>query len=102
MSSADSIEVIEAARWYCLSAVRHAGYVGADETWVQDSLRQIFPVAATHEWVRSQIDYLEARELLEVDRRPGRSWWLKLRRYGYDVVDYTVPCDPGIARPPRP
>lgn len=94
-------EVREAARWYCLVAVKKGSYVGASETWIQDSIRKIFPLTATEEWVREQLDYLSERGLLTLNRRVGQAWWVRLTRYGHDVVDFTVPCDAGIARPPR-
>ena len=28
-------------------------------------------------------------------------WFCKLDRYGIDVVEYTVACEPGIARPAK-
>lgn len=28
-------------------------------------------------------------------------WAAELTRYGVDIVEYTIGCEPGIARPPR-
>ena len=95
------IQITESARWYALVSVRVAGYLGASEQWVRDGIRQIFPASTTDDWVREILDYLERRNLVIVERRVGRPWWIRLDRYGYDVVDYSVECDPGIARPPR-
>lgn len=47
--------------------------------------------------LRREIDYLEARQLVEVTKND--EWLCELTRVGIDVVEYTVPCDPGIARP---
>lgn len=51
--------------------------------------------------LRRQLDYLEHRELLKVLDRESPVWSAELTRVGIDVVEYTCPCDPGIARPPR-
>jgi hypothetical protein len=51
--------------------------------------------------VRRELDYLEERGLLRVLDRDGAVWSAELTRDGIDVVEYTVTCDPGIARPPQ-
>ena len=45
-------------------------------------------------------DYLAERDLITITGRDMQpQWFCKLDRYGMDVVEYTVPCEPGIARP---
>jgi len=52
--------------------------------------------------IRRELDYLEDRELLAVERsRVVPVWSAKINRLGVDLVEYTVPCDPGIARPEK-
>lgn len=50
--------------------------------------------------LRREIDYLRLRGLL-TSSNDGPDWILGLTRDGIDLVEYTVPCDPGIARPTR-
>lgn len=54
---------------------------------------------ATHLEIRRELEYLAERELVHVEKDPLDRWFVKLGRYGIDVVEYTVPCDPGISRP---
>jgi len=34
-------------------------------------------------------------------RHEGAPWTAELTRHGVDVVEYTVECEPGIARPKK-
>lgn len=54
---------------------------------------------ATHLEIRRELDYLHERELVKIERDPLDNWFVTLMRYGIEVVEYTCPCDPGIARP---
>lgn len=54
---------------------------------------------ATHQEIRRELDYLEERELVKIDKDPLDNWFVELMRYGIELVEYTCPCDPGIARP---
>ena len=54
---------------------------------------------ATHQEVKRELDYLEERELVKVQRDPMERWYVELTRHGVDVVEYTIPVEPGIARP---
>ncbi|MDR0458221.1 MAG: hypothetical protein LBH10_04220 [Burkholderiaceae bacterium] len=71
------------------------------------TLRMLLGVAqgeypdATELEVRRELDYLEGRELLRVFIDPLGQVSADLTRHGIDVVEYTVPVDPGIARPPK-
>lgn len=49
--------------------------------------------------LRREIDYLESRKLVKIDGRGGPQWAVSLTRYGVDVAEYTLDCEPGIARP---
>ena len=51
--------------------------------------------------LRRELVYLEERGLIEVLNRDEATWAARLTRAGIDVVEYTVPCEPGIARPPK-
>ena len=54
---------------------------------------------ATHREIRRELDYLEERGLVHIAKDPLDRWFVKLDRYGIEVVQYTCPCDPGISRP---
>ncbi len=49
--------------------------------------------------IRRELDYLEERKLVELRTDPLGQVRTKLERYGIDIVEYTVDCAPGIARP---
>lgn len=50
--------------------------------------------------IRRELEYLEFRELITTRTDPMGQVRAKLTREGVDVVEYTVDCEPGIARPP--
>lgn len=49
--------------------------------------------------IRRELDYLEDRKLIELSGKGSSTWSANLTRYGVDLVEYTIECDPGIARP---
>ena len=53
--------------------------------------------------LRRELGYLESRELITITGREevGDYWLASLTRVGVDMVEYTVSCEPGIARPVR-
>jgi len=90
----------ETIRWQILLTLNNARPIGANEAMLLIVARSQFPDVTSME-VRRELDYLEARELLEVEKDQDGNWHSKLTRYGMDVADYTVACDPGIARPEK-
>ncbi|HWH86341.1 MAG TPA: hypothetical protein VNV36_06170 [Pseudomonas sp.] len=90
----------ETMRWTALLTLNEARPVGAHGALVLSVLRTMFPDATTLE-LRREMEYLEARDLVEVIADPDGSYAAKLTRDGIDVVEYTVDCEPGIARPPQ-
>ena len=48
-----------------------------------------------------EIDYLHDRQLVQVDKQPTGRWFAELTRIGVDLAEYTIPCEPGIARPAK-
>lgn len=56
---------------------------------------------ATKLEVRRELDYLAERELITLDKLPDGRWIAKLNRLGVDLVEYTIECEPGIARPEK-
>jgi hypothetical protein len=51
--------------------------------------------------IRRELDYLADRELVALDKSQSSPWFADLTRHGVDIVEYTVDCQPGIARPPK-
>ena len=49
--------------------------------------------------LRRELEYLEHRKLIQLAGKCTSLWSAELNRYGVDVVEYTIDCDPGIARP---
>ena len=91
----------ELARWQILQTLHVAGRAGASETLIFNVLHGA-SLHLTHDEVRRQLDYLEERELVTVVGRDSAPIWVAhLTRDGTDVVEHTVACDPGIARPKK-
>ncbi|MDA8257954.1 MAG: hypothetical protein M0Z99_20405 [Betaproteobacteria bacterium] len=88
----------ETMRWNILLALNNARPIGAYEELVLATMQGMFPDASALE-VRRELDYLADRELVELRKEPGGRWFADLTRYGVDVAEYTVDCDPGIGRP---
>lgn len=90
----------EAIRWTILLALNNARPIGAFEGLILSVIQAEYP-DSTREEVRKELDYLNERDLVEVEHKPDGRWFCKLKRYGVDVVEYTVDCEPGIARPEK-
>ena len=90
----------ENLRWLILLTLNNARPIGASEEVVL-STAQAAVKDATQIEIRRELGYLGDRDLVEVKREPSGRWFADLRRYGVDVVEYTVDCDPGVARPEK-
>ena len=90
----------ESMRWNILLTLNNARPIGAYEELVLSTIQAIYPDATALE-LRRELDYLHDRELLRVDKQPTGRWFAELTRFGVDVAEYTVPCEPGIARPAK-
>lgn len=88
----------EELRWVLLLALNAARPMGTSETVIKNAIEPVILDITQHE-IRSELDYLESRKLVSVTDRDALVWHAKINRYGIDVVEYTVPCDPGIKRP---
>lgn len=88
----------ESLRWYLLLAIYHARPSEICDSVLESTLRSVYPDLTAME-TRQQIDYLAHRELVQLRKQPSGRWWSELTSTGTDVVEYTVDCDPGIARP---
>ena len=90
----------EGLRWAILLTLNNARPSGASEALVLTVAQAEFVDASQLE-LRRELEYLDERGLLKVTRHPGGRWHASLTRHGVDVTEYTVDCEPGIARPPK-
>lgn len=88
----------EQIRWLLLLTLNHARPYGAAEAMLLATVQAIYPDATTLE-VKRELEYLENRRLLVLEKHPSGPWHAGLTRYGVDVAEYTVDCEAGIARP---
>ena len=90
----------EAWRWLSLLTLNNARPIGAYELLILSVAQSEYPDATALE-LRRELDYLHDRELVKIDKQPSGKWFSELTRIGVDVAEYTVPCEPGIARPAK-
>jgi len=90
----------EALRWLILLTLNNARPIGAFEGVVLSVAQSEYPDATALE-LRRELDYLHDRELVKIDKQPNGKWFAELTRFGVDVAEYTVICEPGIARPAK-
>lgn len=90
----------EAIRWYVLIAVNSGRPEPVAETLILSAIQSV-PIQCTALELRRELDYLADRDLVDLKRHEGAPWTAALTRNGVDVVEYTVECDPGIARPKK-
>jgi len=90
----------ENLRWYILLTLNAARPLGTSETVVLTTVQGIVPDCAPRE-LRNELDYLAHRQLITLERRDTPVWHADLTRAGIDLAEYTVPCEPGIARPQK-
>lgn len=88
----------EQIRWFLLVAANVSRPAGIYTEAMLPIVQATYP-DATHREVRVQLDYLEERELVKITRDALDRWFVELTRFGIDVVEYTIPVEPGIARP---
>lgn len=88
----------EDIRWQILLTLNNARPLGAYEELVLSVIRSTYTDATLHE-LRREMDYLADRALVDLRKEPSGRWFADLTRFGIDVAEYTVDCDPGIARP---
>lgn len=90
----------EFLRWVLLLGLNNARPIGAWQEVLLSIARGVYPDATRHE-VRLELDYLSDRTLVTCDKQPDGRWFCELTRTGVDLVEYVVPCEPGIARPEK-
>jgi hypothetical protein len=91
----------ENLRWLILLALNSAQPVGTSEQVIFSAISPMMPDLTQLE-LRRSLDYLAERDLIKITGRDMQpQWFCKLDRYGIDVVEYTVECEQGIARPKK-
>lgn len=88
----------EQIRWFLLLTANVSRPAGIYTEAMLPIIQATYP-DATHKEVRVQLDYLEERNLVKITRDGMDRWFVELTRYGIDLVEYTLPVEPGIARP---
>ena len=90
----------EAVRWYALIAINSGRPGPVAEALVLSAIHSI-PIQCTALELRRELDYLEDRKLVSLERLEGAPWTAELTRAGVDFVEYTIQGEPGIARPKK-
>lgn len=90
----------EQVRWRILK-VLDAGRPAAVSEVVVLQVMQDSSLPVTPHGLRRELDYLEDRKLVTISGRDTPVWSAELTHYGVDIVEYTVDCFPGIARPKK-
>jgi hypothetical protein len=90
----------EGYRWHLLNALDKARPIGALDVLLLDVMRCIYPDTTPNE-LHIQLDYLQERKMVEINKMPDGHWQSKLDRLGIDCVEYTIDCQAGIARPAK-
>lgn len=88
----------EGMRWNIINTLNKARPYETNEALLLDVMRAIYPDSTGLE-VRRELDYLADRGLAKIHKSPSGTWFADLTRYGIDIAEYTIDCDPGIARP---
>lgn len=90
----------ETLRWLVLLTLNAARPLGASEALIISAVREALPDVLQRE-LRNELNYLVERELIHLTQRDRPQWFAALTRTGMDIVEYTIPCEPGIARPDK-
>ena len=90
----------EQLRWLILETLNSARPIGANEGLILNVVNDIQGQVTNLE-LRRELDYLKDRDLIQISGQDKGLWHAELARYGVDIVEYTVECDAGIARPKK-
>ncbi len=88
----------EDIRWYLLTAANVSRPQGTYLEQMLAIVRSVYGDATELE-LRRELDYLEERQLVKIERDGMDRWFVQLSRHGIDVAEYTVAIEPGISRP---
>ncbi|MDR0716491.1 MAG: hypothetical protein LBF50_03615 [Azoarcus sp.] len=91
----------ESMRWHILKALNPKRSYPVSELFIFNYLHDIAGLdGVTRRELRRELDYLELRGLATLEKSLSKKpWRAGLTSCGVDIVEYTVECRPGIARP---
>ena len=97
-----SIEQVrrEGMRWNIINTLNKARPHTTSEVFLLDVMRGIYHQATALE-LRLHLEYLSDRKLVGLTKQPSGRWFADLTRLGVDIAEYTIDCQPGIARPEK-
>lgn len=90
----------EGMRWYLIVALNNARPLGGLDTLLMQIVQAVYQRVSPNE-LHQQLDYLEARKIVEITKQPDGHWHAKLTALGVDIAEYTTECREGIARPEK-
>lgn len=90
----------EEIRWRILKTLDAGRPRPVSETIILRTLSDM-ELPVTPYGLRRELDYLKDRSLITLKGVDEPVWIADLTRYGVDVVEYTIACEPGIARPKK-
>ncbi|WP_019672294.1 hypothetical protein [Psychrobacter lutiphocae] len=90
----------EGMRWYLLVAMHRGEPLGCSDHILKTIMDDIYGKVTPSE-LHQQLSYLEKKQTVTVTKSPDGHWHGRLTAVGIDIVDYTVDCPAGIARPAK-
>ncbi len=90
----------EELRWLILRALYAARPIGTSENIIKNAIEPVILDVTVTE-IRRELDYLAERDLVTITNKDTPVWSAKINNHGVDIVEYTVDCYPGIARPKK-
>ena len=102
MSDMEALEKArrETARWRILKVLDAGRPAKVNEQLILMVLNDV-DLEITPTELRRELDYLRDRKLVIIHDEKTPVWLAELTHYGVDLVEYTIECKPGIARPPK-
>ncbi|HET8898093.1 MAG TPA: hypothetical protein VFN09_04890 [Rhodanobacteraceae bacterium] len=91
----------EQIRWVLILTLNNARPRGAGAAVLLGTVQGALYPDATVQEIRRELDYLERRRLVDVEQSPAGPWLARLTHHGVDLAEYTIDCEPGIARPAK-
>jgi hypothetical protein len=90
----------ELARWSILITTYNSRPLGAHEAVLLQVIQGVTPEFTRRELI-NELDYLHWRDLIKMKKCPDGHYHASILRFGVDIVEYEVDCEPGIARPEK-
>src|SRR6266705_5648210 len=88
----------EDARWRMLRVLDAGRPIGVNETIVWRVLHDV-KIGLSQMQIRRELKYLQDLGLVYIQGEGSETWSANLTASGVNIVEYTVECPPGIARP---